>query len=163
MTDLCERCGFDLGMPRQDAIAVVAEAPGRFSAIFADGPGEPSVDPERWSAIGYLWHVVDVLRFGTERLWMITLDADHGTRGWDQELLAAGRRYESLSPVVGQYALERAVDEWLRAVDAAPDNGSIEHPELGLITTDRSIVRNAHEAHHHALDAERELAEGRSP
>ena len=40
---------------------------------FTDRPAE-AVEPGLWSASRYVWHTVDVLRFGTERLWTISAD-----------------------------------------------------------------------------------------
>src|SRR5260370_974252 len=66
------------------------------------GPGD------RWSASMYVWHLVDVLRIGTERLLTLTHDADRGITCWDENPLAEARRYQQLSPAVGLIVLQLA-------------------------------------------------------
>jgi hypothetical protein len=95
---------------------------------------------------------VDVLRYGTERLWTLTLDPEAGVPGWDQEEMARARRYEKLSPKVGIVALRAVASEWVRAATVAPREATVSHPSLGEITTSASILRNAHEVHHHEAD-----------
>jgi hypothetical protein len=54
--------------------------------------------PGLWSASRYLWHTVDVLRFGTERLWTIGADPAVGVPAWDENVNAEVRSYDDLSP-----------------------------------------------------------------
>jgi len=150
----CADCGFDWSLSSDKAILLVQAAPERYSAILANGAGPRSEDPTRWSATGYLWHVVDVIRLGTERLWALTHDAESGVPGWDEEALAAARRYEQLSWVVGLRALTVAVAEWTGAAREAPASAEVAHPAFGRLSSHDSIVRNAHEVHHHARDIE---------
>jgi hypothetical protein len=71
--------------------------------------------------------------------------------------MAAVRRYEKLSPVVGLHALRSAVREWVKAARETPLSARIEHPSLGTLSTADSIRRNAHKVQHHAFDIERLL------
>ena len=41
----------------------------------------------------YVWHLVDVLRIGTERLLTLTYDPGRGIACWDENALAEARRY----------------------------------------------------------------------
>ena len=77
---------------------------------------EPSeaVEPGLWSASRYVWHTVDVLRFGTERLWTISADPSFGVPSWDENVVAEVRSYDALSPVVGLIALIAAARAWRR-------------------------------------------------
>ena len=69
-----------------------------------------AVEPGLWSASRYVWHTVDVLRFGTERLWTIAADPSFGVPTWDENVVAEVRSYDQLSPVVGLIALIAAAD-----------------------------------------------------
>ena len=57
-----------------------------------------AVEPGLWSANRYVWHTVDVLRFGTERLWTISADPTFGVPTWDENVVAEVRSYDSSHP-----------------------------------------------------------------
>ena len=156
----CAECGFLWSISIEEAIRLVGGASDRYARLLADGGGARSEDPDHWSATGYLWHVVDIIRFGTERLWTLTLEPGAGVPGWDQNVLAEARHYEKLSLVVGLRALSVALQDWVAAAMDAPPSAEVQHPVLGTITTDESIRRNAHEVQHHELDILRTLAAG---
>lgn len=101
----------------------------------------------------YVWHLVDVLRIGAERLLTIQLDPARGVPCWDENLLAQARRYRQLSPVVGLSSLNTAAQGWLRVAAQTPQ-ATVEHPQLGTLTTLDVIRRNAHEICHHLWDIE---------
>ena len=156
----CEECGFDWTIPLEDAIGLVEAAPARVGALFDAVPAQPpAAAPGRWSPASYLWHLVDVVRFGTERLWVLTLapGADHP--GWDQDAMAALRRYDALSVPVGLRALRQAAVAWAQAAREAPAASTVRHPVFGELTTADAVRRNAHEAVHHELDIRRGLGE----
>jgi hypothetical protein len=161
--DVCPGCGFAWSISVDEAVHLVQGVADRYEQLLADGVGLRSDDPARWSAKGYLWHVVDVLRFGTERLWTLTLDTDAGVPGWDQVVMGAARQYEKLSPDGGLRALRVALRDWVKAAREAPRAAKVEHAVLGDLTTVDSIRRNAHEVQHHELDIRNALApvEGR--
>jgi hypothetical protein len=73
-----------------------------------------------WSASRYVWHTVDVIRFGTERLWTVSVDPFFGVPDWDENLVAEVRAYDSLSPIVGLVALIAAAEAWRTAALEAP-------------------------------------------
>jgi hypothetical protein len=87
----------------------------------------------------------------------LTLDPVAGVPGWDQEAMAAARRYEQLSVPVGVRALRVAIRDWVGAARKAPPEATVEHPSLGTLTTRDSILRNAHEVRHHEHDIEAAL------
>lgn len=153
--DTCSDCGFTWSIEIRDAIRLVQSAPDRFSDLFAKGSGAEPDRPDAWTSTSYLWHVVDVLRLGTERLWTLSLDSGSGVPGWDQEALAEVRNYDKLSPKVGLRALEAATRDWTQAAWEAPPNAAVKHPAFGALTTADSIRRNAHEVSHHARDVQR--------
>ncbi|MEP6973356.1 MAG: hypothetical protein ABI869_04325 [Actinomycetota bacterium] len=142
-------------MSSDDAIRLVEAAPDRLATMMSGGVGLRSDDLKHWSETGYLWHLVDVIRPGTERLWILTLDPPSGIPGWNEEALAEARRYEALSPIVGLRALDRAIHESVRAAREAPPSAEATHPVFGRLSTRQAIVRNAHEIQHHGRDIER--------
>ena len=121
VTGRCDECQFDwsehsyevlVGHCMQD-VATFGEA------MAARDPAVP-VAPGLWSASRYVWHTVDVLRFGTERLWTISVDPSFGVPVWDENVVAGVRSYDSLSPVVGLIALIDAANAWKDAALEAP-------------------------------------------
>lgn len=156
----CEECGFDWTTPADDAIRLVEGSPERVAGLLEGGVASRSAvaaDPDRWPPTSYLWHLVDVVRFGTERLWTLALGPGAGLPGWDPDEMAAARRYEGLPADVGLLALEVAVADWVIAAREAPPGATVHLPVLEAITTEDSIRRNAHEAVHHELDVRRGL------
>jgi hypothetical protein len=116
-----------------------------------------AVEPGLWSASRYVWHTVDVLRFGTERIWTISADPDFGVPEWDENVVAAVRTYDALSPVVGLIALIAAAQAWRTAALEAPHDVSTPHPEAGSLCAFDVVQRNAHEVCHHLWDVQRAL------
>lgn len=150
----CSECGFDWSSPRDDTVAVVEALAGRAGIALGRVRDPRRRDPGRWSAAMYVWHLVDVLRIGTERLVTLALDPAAGVACWDENLLAEARRYEQLSPVAGLAVLASTASEWVRTAEAAPD-GEVTHPVFGTLSTADVVARNAHEAFHHLLDIRR--------
>jgi len=155
----CEECGFDWTIPVDDAIGLVEGSPARIGELFHDRPRREAAgdDDGRWSPSAYVWHLVDVLRFGTERLWTMTLEPGASVPGWDQDAVAAVRRYDAQSAEVGLRALGPAASAWAEAARATPADAWVAHPVLGRLAAADAIRRNAHEAHHHELDVRRGL------
>jgi hypothetical protein len=111
---VCAKCGFDWQMTRQDAIDLVAQVPGAAAAAIT-GINDPAQRAgERWSASMYVWHLVDVLRIGAERLLTLIHDPERGITCWDENALAEARRYQQLSPAVGLIVLRSAAEAWTR-------------------------------------------------
>jgi hypothetical protein len=86
----------------------------------------------------YLWHLVDVLRIGTERLLTLTHDPGRGITCWDENALAKVRRYQQLSPVVRLIALRSAAQAWATTATAAPADVQVRHPQFGTLGAVRS-------------------------
>lgn len=100
----------------------------------------------------YLWHVVDVLRIGVDRLWTITLDPDTGLPCWDENGLAVARHYSMLSVKVGLHALRQTAANWTSTASASPLELTTRHDRFGELAAVDLIRRDAHEVHHHLLD-----------
>jgi hypothetical protein len=133
---------------------MVAESPPQFAQALDMVDPAASVAPGVWSPTEYLWHMVDVVRIGTERLWTLTVAPESGLPSWDENELARVRSYGDLSGPVGLLAYRRAVEDWVTAARGAPAQARATHPEFGTVSTEWVIARNAHEAQHHLLDIE---------
>jgi hypothetical protein len=149
---VCAQCGFDWNIARQDAIGLVTNVPDAAAAAMARLPDPERRAGARWSASMYVWHLVDVLRIGTERLLTLSHDPGRGIACWDENGLAEARRYQQLSPAVGLTVLRPAAREWAAAAAAAPAGVQIRHPQFGPLGAVEIIRRNAHEVHHHLAD-----------
>src|SRR5215468_10521742 len=152
---VCAECGFNWQMTRQNAIELVAQVPGAAAAAMT-GINDPTQRTgRRWSAAMYVWHLVDVLRIGAERLLTLTHDPERGITCWDENALAEARRYEQLSLAVGLIVLGAAAREWSGAAQAAPSEAEVRHPQFGSLGALEIIRRNAHEVRHHLMDINR--------
>jgi hypothetical protein len=156
----CPECGFDWDEARYDMlVGQCVSNIGVFGEVLSRiDPAEP-VEPGLWSASRYVWHTVDVLRFGTERLWTISADPSFGVPMWDENEVADVRSYDDLSPVVGLIALITAADAWRTASLEAPHDVTTPHPEFGTIGAFEVVQRNAHEVCHHLWDVRRALCD----
>ncbi len=153
---VCPECGFD--WDEADFEDLVGQCV-RDAAVFGEALSEidpaVAVEPGLWSASRYVWHTVDVLRFGTERLWTLSADHTFGVPSWDENVIAEARAYDQLSPVVGLIALIAAVRSWRTAAMEAPHDVDTPHPEAGAICSFDIVQRNAHEVRHHLWDIQR--------
>ncbi len=136
-----------------EAVAVVADLPDGIDRVDLEAPAARRAPaPGTWSRGAYVWHLVDVMSIGTERLWTIADDPGAGLRCWDENALAEVRQYERQSPVVGLRALRAAVHRWVDAARAADPDAVSAHDGGGTMTAADVIRRNAHEAVHHLWD-----------
>jgi len=130
-----------------------------FGGVLSTVDPSVAVEPGLWSGSRYVWHTVDVLRFGTERLWTISADPSFGVPTWDENVIAEVRSYDQLSPIVGLIALIAAADAWSTAAFEAPHDVSTPHAESGAIGAFDVVQRNAHEVCHHLWDVRRALGD----
>jgi hypothetical protein len=155
-TGRCVECGFDWTFRDYERLVgrCVREV-ADFGEVMSRVEPSSAVQPGLWSASRYVWHTVDVLRFGTERLWTISADPSYGVPIWDENVLAEVRSYDELSPIVGLVALVEAAHAWRQAALEAPQDGATPHPEAGSISAFDVVQRNAHEVCHHLWDVQR--------
>jgi hypothetical protein len=154
----CEECLFDWEeLDFEDLVGQCVRGVAVFGGVLSQVDPAAAVEPGLWSASRYVWHTVDVLRFGTERLWTLSADPSFGVPSWDENVVAETRCYDELSPVVGLIALISAVRTWRTAALEAPHNVSTRHPEAGAICAFDIVQRNAHEVVHHLWDVQRGL------
>jgi hypothetical protein len=152
---VCEECGFAWTISCGDAVDLVTQLSEAVTVAIARIHHPMQQISMRWSASMYVWHLVDVLRIGTERLLTLTHDPGRGITCWDENALAETRRYALLSPAVGLLVLRTAVREWGETASKAPAEAAVRHPQFGDLGAVEIIRRNAHEAHHHLMDINR--------
>jgi hypothetical protein len=156
---LCPECEFnwdegDFEVLVEQCMADVEKFDDVLQSVDSTAP----VAPGLWSATAYIWHTVDVLRFGAERFWTLTFDPSFGVPAWEENETAAVRFYDQLSPVVGIVALISAAETWRSAARDTPRNVDTAHPEAGTISAFDLVQRNAHEVRHHLVDIRRALS-----
>ncbi len=160
-TGSCSECRFNWSEDDYEVlVGRCVQQVAAFGQVLAKIDPAEAVQPGLWSASRYMWHTVDVLRFGTERLWTISADPTFGVPAWDENVVAEVRAYDELSPVVGLIALIDAATAWRQAALEAPHDVPTAHPEAGEICAFDIVQRNAHEVCHHLWDVRR--GEGRS-
>jgi len=153
---VCAECGFDWNAPREDAAALVSQLPDAAAAAIGRISDPMQRTGDRWSPSMYVWHLVDVLRIGSERLLTLAHDPGRGIACWDENALAEARRYQHLSPAVGLLALRYAARDWALTARTVPDGAEAAHPQFGSLGALEVIRRNAHEAQHHLADINRD-------
>ncbi len=154
----CPECAFDWDLSVYEVlVGECVRNVAVFGGVLSRIDPAAAVEPGLWSASRYVWHTVDVLRIGTERLWTLGADPGFGVPEWDENVLAEVRRYDSLSPVVGLIALIASANAWRTAALEAPADVATAHPEAGSICAFDVVQRNAHEVCHHLWDVQRAL------
>ncbi len=154
----CPECRFDWDQRDfEDLVGQCVRGVAEFGQVLAELDPAEAVEPGLWSASRYVWHTVDVLRFGSERFWTLALDPSFGVPCWDENAMAEVRAYDELSPVVGLLALVSAARTWRTAALEAPRDIGTAHPEAGTIAAFHIVQRNAHEVCHHLWDVRRGL------
>lgn len=153
----CAECQFDWSTQPATVIAAVEKVPFTIEGETERARWLESDSAERWTPSEYLWHLVDVLRIGTERLWLATYDTTTRIFCWDQDGLAKLRKYSELSPVVGAVALEEARRGWAAAARSAPPSVELVDDASGPMPVANVIRHTGHEVIHHRLDIDRAL------
>src|SRR6202046_5927461 len=79
----CAECLFDWDQADyEDLVGQCVKGVAVFGEVLSKIDPGKAVEPGLWSASRYVWHTVDVLRFGTERLWTISADPSFGVPTW---------------------------------------------------------------------------------
>jgi hypothetical protein len=155
----CAECRFDWDeADYQHLVGQCVRAVADFGEVLSRIEPSDAVEPGLWSASRYVWHTVDVLRFGTERLWTISADPSFGVPVWDENVVAEVRSYDQLSPMVGLVALIQAAHDWREAALEAPRDVPTWHAEAGELYAFAIVQRNTHEVCHHLWDVQRGIA-----
>jgi hypothetical protein len=154
--DPCRECGYSWSISLEEAAEIVAAAPARYREAL-DGHDPSARHPGLgWSARGYVCHVTDNLRIWAERLAGAALGGDTHVAGYDNDLLATARSYESVSIQGALWSLEHAAADWAEALRMAQDTDvAFQHLDRGEQTVIDVVRTNAHDAFHHEWDIRR--------
>ena len=162
--DPCRECGFDWSIEPNEAILLVEALPDRFAAVLDSSTGDEVFPGTTWSAKGYVFHVADNLRIFAERLEGVAAGGSTALPSYDQEELAAARRYEEMSLQSALWSLRDAVASWARANRASLTRGAtFLHEERGPLSAAEIARGPAHDAVHHLWDVERATGGARPP
>jgi hypothetical protein len=154
--DPCRECGYGWTLPLDDVLALVGAVPARYREVLAGCDGSERHPDLSWSAVAYVCHVADNLRIWAERLAGLARGAEGPVGGYDENELAAARRYPEVFLGGALWSLERAAVDWQTAVVlAAEAEVVLVHPDRGAMPVLDAARTTAHDAHHHAWDLER--------
>lgn len=156
--DPCRGCGYRWDLSLDEVLALVAAAPHRYAGLLAGHDGQERHPDLSWSAVAYVCHVADNLGIWAERLAGLALGADGPVGGYDENELAAARRYDEVALAGALWSLARASADWQAAVRmAAEADVVLVHPDRGAMPVLDAARGTAHDADHHAWDLERIL------
>ena len=156
--DPCRECGFEWSTPIDDLVAVVETFPQSFTDALAGTDGTSRHPDLTWSAKAYVLHVADNLRIFAERLSGVLNGAASQVVAYDENDLAAARRYESLPVEAALWSIGTSMRDWTDAVRRAQAAGIVlHHPERGTLRIDAIIRANAHDGLHHLWDVQRSV------
>jgi hypothetical protein len=156
--DPCRECGFEWSTSLEDATTLVRNLPTSYEEVVAGAAGSERHRELAWSVTAYVCHVSDNLRIWAERLAGVAGGGQREVVAYDENALAAARRYEDVSLQAALWSLERAVVDWLIAVEQANDvEVVLLHSERGRQTVIDVVRSTAHDAFHHLWDVRRTL------
>jgi hypothetical protein len=154
--DPCRECGFDWSQNPESAIALVEAVPGRLAALLDGRAGDEVFPGATWSAKAYVFHVADNLRIFAERLEGVVAGGPTALASYDQDELAAARRYEQMSVESALWSVRDAAVAWASATRRAlACDTAFLHEERGPLTAAEVTRGPAHDAFHHCLDVAR--------
>ena len=152
--DPCRECGGSVGP--WEAVRLVEELPSRCRELLAGCTGRERCAGLAWTPSAYVAHVGDNLRIWAERLAGAWLSGEVAVSGYDADLLARARGYDSVGLAGALWSLERAVVDWSASVTAALRAGVVlRHAGRGPQRAEDVVRDNAHDGHHHVWDVGR--------
>lgn len=157
----CRECGFSWSISADEGISAMSEVPERFREAVGQSDGTAVGPSLTWSVTAYVCHVADNLRIFAERLVGVARGAAPVVVAYEQDELAAAHHYEGVALQGALWSLDRAVSDWLAAVDIGRQ-AKVEflHPERGPFGWADVVSSNLHDALHHEHDIRRTLASG---
>ena len=137
---------------------MVRSIPERYARLIGGADGSRHDAGLERSSVAYICHVTDNLRIWAERMAGAARGGRTHVAGYDNDLLATARVYESV-PIEGAlWSLGHAAEEWAEAFGMARDaNVVFVHPERGEQTVLDVARTNAHDAFHHGWDIGRSV------
>jgi hypothetical protein len=159
--DPCGGCGFVWSVDPWEAVRSVEALPSRCRELLAGCTGRERCADLAWTPAAYVAHVGDNLRIWAERLAGAWLSGESAVSGYDADLLARARGYDSVGPAGALWSLERAVVDWSGSVTAALRAGVVlRHAARGVLRAEDVARDNAHDGHHHLWDIGRIVGRG---
>lgn len=154
--DPCRECGFDWSQSAAAAIEQAEAVPGQFAAMLDGRAGDERFPHATWSAKAYVFHVADNLRIFAERLEGVAAGGSAALASYDQDELAAARRYEEMSVESALWSVRTAAAAWATASrHALAQQTEFLHEERGTLTAAEVARGPAHDAVHHGWDVAR--------
>ena len=158
--DPCRECGYSWSISREEANALIADAPRRYAELLDGADGNERHTDLTWSVTAYVCHVADNLRNWAERI--MSAAAGHTLiRPFDQDDLAEIRGYEHMPLQTALWSLGHSANIWADAMAAsAGQDFVLDHPERGLLPAVEVMQMVAHDTAHHEWDIRRSLNGG---
>lgn len=154
----CRECGYAWTITLDDALTLVRGIPATYEAALEGATGTERHSDLSWSVGAYVCHVADNLRIWAERLAGVAAGASPEVAAYDENELAAARRYEHIALQAAIWSLRRSVDDWLSAVGEARAAGVVlRHSERGELELLEVVRMVTHDAAHHLWDIRRTL------
>jgi hypothetical protein len=138
-----------------------------YTDTMGDASGCERIPELAWSVTAYICHVADDLRIWAERLQGVMRGGARKVASYDENLLAAARRYDAIDLRAALWSMRGAADDWgvtvLQALgrEEAGEPITLVHPERGEQMLTEVARANCHDAVHHHWDVGRIL--GHSP
>jgi len=165
----CEECGFEYSLSPADAAAALRSFGKRYRAPLTRFlPGEDGdvvvrtrPDGQAWSALEYVAHARDAIRFNTY-LTKRALTEDSPELPWpNPDKVVAEEKYnETLDPVVVADELAERAEAGASVIESADADGwsrTATFGQAGSFTALWFACNAVHEGHHHLLDVGRTL------
>ena len=164
---VCPECDFKWSASASEVLATISGAPSGYRDLL-DGQPAPAwhrrPQPNVWSPIEYLAHVVDAVDWYRERIMAVLSHRGVRLEPFDWDEACSQRRYSERNPIHTLNELERAsveLGELLDGLDATSWRqagvGSTDNGPRTVLTLGR---RAAHEVRHHHRDIERQTGRG---
>jgi hypothetical protein len=151
--DPCRKCGFEWSIEPAGCVAIVSDAPARYTSVLAGHDGRATHPSLRWNATAYVVHVADVLRIWSDRIAAVALGSSDPVVPYDEDRLGDARGYVGLPLLGALWSLDRAVGDWRAAEQlAATAAVTLVHPEQGSLSLDDVCRIMAHEVERHVAD-----------
>lgn len=153
--DPCHQCGYVWAISEPDAAAAIADAPGAFADLLTGRDGTAIADGLTWDARSYVWHVADNLRIWAERLADLAPGERRPVASYDQDELAAARRYERMPLASALWSLGQSSAQFTAVWATVPSEVVLVHPEAGDLPVGQALRQVAHDTVHHQFDVSR--------
>ena len=158
--DPCRECGYSWSISREEANALIADAPRRYAELLDGADGDVRHPDLTWSVKAYVSHVADNLRTWAERIMSATTAGQTLVRPFDQDDLAEIRGYEHMALETALWSLKHSAGIWADAMAAsAGQDFVLTHPERGELSLTEVVLTVAHDTVHHEWDIRRSLGE----